>query len=147
MIENKQDSRRFITGVKYVLPENISSETIGNDVVCTLNPGIEWKSIYFTPGTADLNDSSSKDGMGIKYSYNFQMDVPGGGKDLNKELDSICSRPIVLLIEYSDGESLYCGGKNRKLRLQRNRKMGSVSESQVSFEYWYREPFVPLKKQ
>lgn len=141
-ISTKQGSNRFITGVSYVFPDNIDSEQHFNDKVwITLKAGIEWNTIYFTPGTAKLNCSSTNQFEGKIIINQFEMSLPGGGGDFGKDVRRICNRSIVLAITFSDGEILVAGGQKKKLRLEYKAVNESVSSYVLSFDYSVSEPF------
>lgn len=131
-------------GVKYVFAEEVATEVVASGVVtATLREGCAWKPIYFTPGTASLNDDSTIEFQGEKIAYTFAMGIPGNDGALRHAVRAICGRPVVVALEYDDGDRIYCGGKDKKLRLKVQGKSAGADELVLGFEYasgwefWY----------
>lgn len=141
----KQSASRLIVGVSYVFPNDVASESrSGDKVTITLNAGKAWNPIYFTPGSAKLLCSSSRQFEGNRIVNQFEMGMPGGGGAFDKDVQRICNRHIILALLYSDGETLIAGGKKRKLRLEYKSSSEVVSSYVVSFDYTVSEPFKVL---
>lgn len=140
-IATKQAALDPIIGIEYVFTSEIGSETfIGStQTQITLSAGKAWKSMYFTPGSASLSSTTTREFAGKVVDYKFEARIPGF-----EHAALEVGRPVVLALTLESGAVIICGGKNRKLRLTSTFTAGVMAGFTLGFEYRSREEFLWL---
>ena len=126
-----------IVGFAYVFSTEIESEArVGvNKTTVNLVSGKLWKTIYFTPGSAQLTSEQSLTTAGLLIGSKFQLNLTGCSDALLTEINGVCGRSVAIKLTFESGSVILCGGKNRKLRLRDTLSMGQKNSHVLSFDY------------
>ncbi len=71
--------------------------------------GKTWSEIYFTPGSAEFTEKPKDNDAGELIEQSLKFIFPGEDDTNLADLDAIRARPVLVSIQYSDGESKLMG--------------------------------------
>lgn len=97
----------IIEEVWYVPTSDVNSIGLlgGKDVV-TLKSGKDWLKVYFTPGTASLEEDPIREGRADAFTQRFVMSLPGEDEDTREWIDEVDNRPVLLKLVQNNGVKL-----------------------------------------
>jgi len=74
--------------------------------VVTLKNNTEWLRMYFTPGTAMLEESHSDEGKVWSYAQRFGASIPGEDVDNTEWIDDYNNKPVLIKLVQNNGTKL-----------------------------------------
>jgi hypothetical protein len=96
-----------IDEVWYVPTTDVQSYGIVSDrAVVTLKSGKSWVNMYFTPGTAALEESHADEGRAWAYLQRFSASMPGEDIENTEWVDEYNNRPVLIKLVQNNGVKL-----------------------------------------
>jgi hypothetical protein len=96
-----------IKEVWYVFTSDVSGVgSLGSKATVVLKNGKDWARVYFTPGTANLEEETQLDGRVNSVQQKFGMVLPGEDESSTEWVDETENRPVLLKLVASSGTKL-----------------------------------------
>jgi hypothetical protein len=96
-----------IKDVYYVPVDDVSGvDMLGKKAVVALKLTKDWQKVYFTPGTANLEEDPVLGERAYSFTQRFSMDIPGEDDDSFEWVDSVENQPVLIKLICGNGTKL-----------------------------------------
>jgi len=131
----------FIRNVESIAQGSVTG-AVSTSRTVTFKSGGAWNEIKFTPGSAKLSETPSRESAGSVYDQQLVFSVPGEDSASLQDMDDIIDQPILVRIVYTSSQVKLLGSLDNPAKLRDKLNIGGTSGRDITISrsgdraYW-----------